>query len=126
MKRTLSVYGKYFIDFYNGLDKGVQEKIDWVFELIKTVEIIPGKFFKHLESTDGIFEIRIEYRSNIFRIFCFFDEGNLVILVNAFEKKSQKTPRAEIDLATRLKKQYFLEKKVTSQNEKSISKRRKR
>lgn len=111
MNRKLSTYGKYFIEFYNKLDNDLQEKIDWVFELVKTVHIIPGKYFQHLENTDGLFEIRIEYESNIYRIFCFFDEGNLVILINAFQKKTQKTPKSEIELATKLKKQYFIDKK---------------
>ncbi len=56
------------------------------------------------------YPIRIEYESIIYRIFCFFDEGNLVILINAFQKKTQKTPKSEIELATKLKKQYFIEK----------------
>ncbi|MEO6722435.1 MAG: type II toxin-antitoxin system RelE/ParE family toxin [Ferruginibacter sp.] len=126
MNRKLSTYGKYFIEFYNKLDKDLQEKIDWVFELIKTVNIIPGKYFKHLENTDGLFEIRIEYAGNIYRIFCFFDEGNLVILINAFQKKTQKTPKSEIELATKLKKQYFIDKKLNEENEKGNSKKIKR
>ena len=68
---------------------------------------IPKKFFKHLTSTDNLYEIRIEYQSNIYRIFCFFDEGNLIILVNGFQKKTQKTPKSEIEQAERLKKEYF-------------------
>lgn len=99
MHRKLSTYGKYFIEFYSKLDKDLQEKIDWVFELVKTVNIIPKKYFQHLENTDGLFEIRIEYEGNIDRILCFFDEGNLVILINAFQKKTQKTPKSEIELA---------------------------
>lgn len=110
MKRTLSTYGKHFFEFYNILNKDLQEKIDWVFELIKTVDHIPKKYFQHLEDSEGIFEIRIEFKSNIYRIFCFFDEGNLVILINAFQKKTQKTPKSKIELATSLKKQYFIDK----------------
>ncbi|MEO6134047.1 MAG: type II toxin-antitoxin system RelE/ParE family toxin [Ginsengibacter sp.] len=112
MNRNLSTYGKYFFEFYSGLHKDLQEKIDWVFELVKTVDFIPKKYFKHIENSDGLYEIRIEYQSNIYRIFCFFDEGNLVILINAFQKKSQKTPQAEIELAKKLKKQYFIDKKL--------------
>ena len=118
MNRKLSTYGKYFLEFYTGLDKDLQEKIDWVFELVKTVDFIPKKYFKHIENSDGIYEIRIEYQSNIYRIFCFFDEGNLVILINAFQKKSQKTPQAEIEEAKKLKKQYFIDKKLREENEK--------
>lgn len=85
----------------------MQDKIDWVFELIKTVGFIAKKYFQHLENADGLFEIRIEFESNTYRIFCFFDEGNLIILINAFQKKTQKTPNPEIELAKKLKKQYF-------------------
>lgn len=63
-----------------------------------------------MENTDGLYEIRVEVGSNIFRVFCFFDEGNLVILLNGFQKKSQKTPKNEIELAEKLKKEYFYEK----------------
>jgi len=118
VNRKLSTYGKYFIEFYTALDKDLQEKIDWVFELIKTVDFIPKKYFKHIENSDGLYEIRIEYQSNTYRIFCFFDEGNLVILINAFQKKSQKTPQSEIELAKKLKKQYFIDKKLNEENEK--------
>ena len=123
MHRTVSTYGKYFFDFYNNLDKDLQAKIDWVFELVKTVDHIPKKYFQHLENTDGLFEIRIEFESNIYRIFCFFDEGNLVILINAFQKKTQKTPKSQIELAKKLKKQYFIDKKLNSENEKGNSKK---
>ncbi len=123
MNRKLSTYGKYFIEFYTKLDKDLQEKIDWVFELVKTVDFIPKKYFQHLENTDGIFEIRIEYESNIYRVLCFFDEGNLVILINAFQKKTQKTPKSQIELAGKLKKQYFIDKKLNAENEKGNRKK---
>jgi len=126
VNRKLSTYGKYFIEFYSKLDKNLQEKIDWVFELIKTVNIIPKKYFQHLENTDGLFEIRVEYESNIYRIFCFFDEGNLVILINAFQKKTQKTPKTELEQAVKLKNQYFVDKKSNAENEKGNSKKGKR
>ncbi len=109
------------MEFYNDLNKKVQDKIDWVFELIRTVDFIPKRFFEHIENTDGIFEIRVEFESNIYRIFCFFDEGNLVILINAFQKKTKKTPKAEIELAKKLKKQYFIDKKINLENEKRNS-----
>ena len=123
MNRKLSTYGKYFFEFYNKLSKDLQEKIDWVFELVKTVDHIPKKYFQHLENSDGLFEIRIEFESNIYRIVCFFDEGNLVILINAFQKKTQKTPKSELELANKLKKQYFIDKKLNAENEKRNSKK---
>jgi phage-related protein len=117
-RKLLSTYGKYFFEFYSGLDKELRQKIDWVFELVKTIDFIPKKYFKHIESSEGLYEIRVEYQSNTYRIFCFFDEGNLVILINAFQKKSQKTPKSEIELAGNLKKQYFVDKKLKEENEK--------
>jgi phage-related protein len=72
--------------------------------------MIPEKFFKHLEGTDGLFEIRIKVGSDIFRILCFFDEGNLIILLNWFQKKRDKTPKNEIEKAERLKVKYYEDK----------------
>lgn len=72
--------------------------------------MVPKKYFNHMENSDGLFEIRAEVGSNIFRVFSFFDEGNLGILLNGFQKKSQKTPKNEIELAEKLKKEYFNEK----------------
>jgi phage-related protein len=117
MQRTIRTYGKYFLDFYKTLDEGTQEKIDWVFEIVKVAERIPKKYFDHLTNTDGLFEIRVEYESNIYRIICFFDKGNIVVLINSFQKKTQKTPANEIKLAKELKKQYFIDKKIDEENE---------
>jgi phage-related protein len=75
--------------------------------LIRQVEHVPEKFLKHLTGTDGLFEIRIEVQSNIYRIFCCFDEGQLVVLFNGFQKKTQKTPKNEIEKAQKLKDKYF-------------------
>lgn len=119
MNRKITTYGKHFIEFYTKLDKEIQEKVDWVFQMVIAVDHIPKKFFQHLEGTDGIFEIRVEFESNIYRILCFFDEGHLVVLINSFQKKTQKTPKAEIALAKKLKKQYFIDKKLKSENEKA-------
>lgn len=60
-----------------------------------------------MSGTDGLYELRVEFESNIYRIFCCFEKGNLVVLFNGFQKKSQKTPKNEIDLALRLKEEYF-------------------
>ena len=92
-------------------DKKVQGKIQYVFELIKQVDRVPEKFLKHLAGTDGLYEVRIEYQSNIYRIFCCFDEGQLVVLFNGFQKKTQKTPKKEIDKAIQLMNNYFNSKK---------------
>ena len=107
IERRIIFYKHYFQEFYINADDKVKEKIGYVFRLIKTVDKVPEKFLKHLEGKDGLYEIRIEAGSNIFRIFCCFDKGNLIVLFNAFQKKSQKTPTKEIELAERLKIEYF-------------------
>jgi phage-related protein len=78
--------------------------------LITVADRIPKKFFEHITGADGLFEIRIEFESNIYRVFCCFDEGKLVVLFNGFQKKSQKTPQKEIDKAVKIKQEYFDEK----------------
>ena len=78
--------------------------------MISTVDRVPKKYFQHMTNSSGIYEVRVEVGSNIYRVFSFFDEGNLVVLINGFQKKSQKTPRKELELAERLKKEYFDEK----------------
>lgn len=103
--RILEPFRDYYWDFYNSQSKSVQTKIDYVLHIIITVEVIPKKFFKHIE--DGIYEIRIMSGSDIYRIFSFFDEGKLVILLHGFTKKSQKLPRKEIDKAVGLRRKYY-------------------
>ncbi len=111
MNREIRFYKNYFIDFYISLNSSVQEKIEYVFKVIRTVDRIPEKFLKHIEGTDGLYEIRIKVGNNIYRIFCCFDEGRIVILFNGFQKKSQKTPKKEIDKANKLKEEYFKNKR---------------
>lgn len=74
--------------------------------VIETVEKIPSEYFKHMEGTDGLYEIRVQFGNDIFRIFCFFDEGKLVVLTNGFQKKQQKTPKKEIERALKIKEEY--------------------
>ncbi len=107
MIRKIVFFESYFIEFYQKQNKKVKGKIKYVFELIEQVEQVPRKFLKHLEGTNGLYEIRIEYQSNIYRIFCCFDEGRLVVLFNGFQKKTQKTPKKEIEKAEKLMKLYF-------------------
>lgn len=103
--RILEPFENHFWEFYDAQTKTVQEKIDYVLEIVINMERIPGQFFKHLE--DGIYEIRVKAGGNIYRIFCFFDEGRLIVLLHAFQKKSQKTPRKEIKRAKRLRTKYY-------------------
>jgi phage-related protein len=108
--RNIFYYKDYYLDFLNKLKPEVKKKINWTLQLIATLDRVPEKYFKHITGSTGLYEIRVEVGSDIFRIFCFFDNGQLVILVNGFQKKTQKTPKNEIELAERLKKQYFDEK----------------
>ena len=108
--RKIFYYKNYYLDFFDTLRPEVKKKFNWTLQLIQEIEFVPEKFFKHISGSSGLFEIRVEAGNNIFRVFSFFDEGQLIILVNAFQKKTQKTPKMEIDLAEKLKKQYFDEK----------------
>jgi phage-related protein len=107
MGRQIIFHGSHFIVFYQEQDEKVKQKIQYVFELIKQVEKVPEKFLKHLTGTAGLYEIRIENKSNIYRIFCCFDKGKLVVLFNGFQKKTKKTPNNEIEKALRLMDEYF-------------------
>lgn len=110
-ERKIIFHKSHFIEFYLQQKENVQEKFEYVFKVIKSVQNVPTKFLKHIEGTDGLYEIRIEFESNIYRIFCCFDKGNLVVLFNVFQKKTQKTPNKEIELALKLKDDYFNSKK---------------
>ena len=118
-ERQIIFHGHYFQEFYLEVSDNVKEKFGFVFRVIKTVDQIPEKFLKHIEGTEGLFEIRVKLGTNIYRIFCCFDKGDLVVLFNAFQKKTQKSPKQEIALALKLKKEYFTIKE--NQNEKTRS-----
>ncbi len=107
MTREIKFFEDYFIEFYVSLDLTVQEKIEYVFKVIRTVDRIPQKFLKHIEGTDGLYEIRVKVGRDIFRIFCCFDSGRIVVLFNGFQKKSQKTPKKEIKKALKIKQDFF-------------------
>ena len=111
MERKIIFHRNHFLDFYQKQDLKVKSKIKYVFELIKQVDRVPEKFLSPMTGYDGLFEVRIEYQSNIYRVFCCFDEGRLVVLFNGFQKKTQKTPKKEIEKAMKLKKEYFQLKK---------------
>ncbi|WP_394341673.1 type II toxin-antitoxin system RelE/ParE family toxin [Pontibacter ramchanderi] len=88
----------------------MKDKIIWTLDLIEELERVPETYLKHIENTDGLFEVRVQHGSDIFRIFCFFDEGKLVVLANGFQKKTQKTPKKEIERALKIKREYESEK----------------
>ena len=104
--RTIIFYKEYFQEFFEKQNKKVQAKIIWTFDLIEDLQRVPETYLKHLENTNGLYEIRVQHGSDIFRIFCFFDEGQLVVLANGFQKKTQKTPKQEIEIAQKIKEEY--------------------
>lgn len=108
--RQIIYFKNYFLNFFDEQTEKVKEKIDHVLFVITVAERIPQKFFKHMEGTNGLYEIRVDFQGNIYRIFCCFDEGKVVVLFNGFQKKSQKTPSTEIEKATKIMNEYFDEK----------------
>ncbi|MCR5455471.1 MAG: type II toxin-antitoxin system RelE/ParE family toxin [Bacteroidales bacterium] len=112
MNRTINTYGGYFEAFMESLQQKEQEKIQYGLLLLKTQERLSTKFVKHIK--EGIYELRTEYAGNIYRVFFIFDNGNIVVLFNGFQKKTQKTPQNEIDKALKIKEEYYADKR--SQN----------
>ena len=110
MIRQILFYGEDIIEFYKSQDEKVRVKIEYVLDLVRNEQRVPIKFFKKLVSTNDIYEVRVITAQKSIRILCFIDDGNLVVLTNAFVKKTQKTPSKEIKLAERLKQQYLDEK----------------
>ena len=109
--RDIIFYKDYFQQFYVEQTIEVRRKINYVFNIIQTQRRVPVKFLRIIENEKGLYEISVEFESNIYRIFCCFDDGNLVVLFNAFQKKTQKTPAKEIEKARKLKEEYLKEKK---------------
>ena len=110
--RTIKLFKNYFKEFYVAQTKTVRDKINYVLKLVETQRIIPKKFFRIIESSDGIYEIRVEIDGNIYRIFCCMDGGAVVVLFHGFQKKTQKTPQKEIKRAETIKKEYFKSKEA--------------
>ena len=110
MAREIIFFGGNVIEFYKSQDSKVQLKIEYVLDMVRFERQVPIKFFKKLESTDGIYEVRVITSQKSIRILCFHDEGTLVILTNAFVKKTQKTPKNEIKIAENLKIEYLKQK----------------
>ena len=108
--REVIAYKHYFEDFLKNQTTKVQDKIFKIIEAIETLERVPSQYLKHLSGTHGLYEARIKLGSNIWRVFCFFDEGKLVILLNGFQKKAQKTPKKELEKALKLMNEYYQDK----------------
>lgn len=110
-RRYIIFYKSYFEQFFITCREKVKAKLIWTFGLIEQMDRIPETYLKHIENRAGLYEIRVQCGNDIFRIFCFFDAGNLVVLANGFQKKSQKTPEKEIEKALKIKREYENEKK---------------
>lgn len=109
--RTIVAYKHYFEEFLQNQSVKVQDKIYKIFEIIEYQQHVPKRYLEHIKDTDGLYEAKISLGSDIWRVFCFLDEGRLVILLNGFQKKTLKTPKPEIALALKLKAEYFEEKR---------------
>jgi phage-related protein len=118
--RKITFYKNYFQDFFSKQNKKVKAKIVWTFDLIENLQRVPETYLKHLENTNGLYEIRVQLGSDIYRIFCFFDKGQLIILANGFQKKTQKTPKKEIEMALKIKEEYELEIANINQKNKTL------
>ena len=110
MIRKVIAYKNHFVDFYKKQDDKIQRKIEYVLDMVRFEKRIPKKFYKHLEGSEGIYEVRVITTFKSIRILCFQDKGDLVVLTNCFVKKTQKTPKKQIKMAERLKDEYLNEK----------------
>lgn len=108
--RKIVFYKDYFEEFFVKQSDKVKSKIIWTFQLIEELERVPESYLKHLEGTEGLFEIRVQQGNNIYRVFCFFDASQLVVVTSGFQKKTQKTPKKEIERALKIKNHYLNEK----------------
>ena len=108
MERKILFYKDYFRDFYLSIEDGAQRKIDYVLDMLKTQQRLNEKFVKHVRN--GVYELRAKHDGNIYRAFFIFDNGNIVMLFNGFQKKTQKTPQSEIEKAIKLKDEYYASK----------------
>jgi len=106
-RRELYFFKDYFEKFYEQQTEKVQKKILWTLRIIEELERIPEVYMKYLKNTSGLYEIRVQVGNNIYRVFCFFDIDNLVIIGHGFQKKSQKTPKQEIERAEQIKREYY-------------------
>ena len=107
-ERQILYYKNYFIEFFLSLEDGAKKKVAYVLDMIKTQERLNSNFVKSIR--DGIYELRASHNGNIYRAFFIFDEGNIVMFFNCFQKKTQKTPNNEIEKALKLKNEYYASK----------------
>lgn len=112
MRRRIITYGGYFEAFLQTLSEKEVRKLDYIISLLETEDRLPARFIKFIR--DGLYELRMEYNSNIYRVFFIFDEGQIVVLFNGFQKKSQKTPTNEIEKALKIKEAYYADKQSSN------------
>ncbi|MBR4651025.1 MAG: type II toxin-antitoxin system RelE/ParE family toxin [Prevotella sp.] len=105
MERKILYYKQYFIDFFMSLDEGAKKKVAYVLDMLKTQQRLNQNFVKHIR--EGVYELRAQHNGNIYRAFFIFDDGDIVMLFNGFQKKTQKTPQNEIEKAIKLKEEYY-------------------
>ncbi len=110
--REVVTYRGYFEEFFEKQTQRVRDKIIKVLDIIEQIERVPVTYLKYIEGTNGLFEIRVQLGNDIFRIFCFFDGNKMVVLLCGFQKKTQKTPRKEIERAERIMTEYYREKEA--------------
>lgn len=91
--RNIFYYKNFYLDFFEKLKPEVKKKFNWTLQFISIIERVPEKYFKHITGSTGLYEVRVEVGSDIYRVFGFFDKGQLIVLVNGFQKKTQKTPQ---------------------------------
>ncbi|MDR0894232.1 MAG: type II toxin-antitoxin system RelE/ParE family toxin [Prevotellaceae bacterium] len=109
MKRTIITYGGYFERFIATLSTKELRKLNYIVSLLETEERLPTKFIKLIRN--GLYELRMKFGDNIYRIFFIFDEGTVVVLFNGFQKKTEKTPPSEIERALKIKEAYYADKR---------------
>jgi len=105
MKRTIVAFGSYYSEFLETLNEKEKLKFKYILSLMETRDRIPVKFIKYIR--DGLYEIRMEFNSNFYRLFFIFDEDKIVVLFNGFQKKTDKTPQHEIDKALKIRNEYY-------------------
>lgn len=108
--RKVIAYKHYFIDFVKSLPIKLQDKVMKSILYVETQQRVPSSYLKHIEGTDGLYELRAKFSTDIVRVFCFFDGERLIVLLSGFQKKTQKTPQGEIHRALRLMQEYYQEK----------------
>lgn len=111
-KRQLYFYKNYFEEFFRVQSKRVRYKVLWTLRIVSELENVPEKYLKRLRGTSGIYEVRIRVGTNVYRVFCFFDRDDIIVVGHGFQKKDQKVPRSEILKAEEVKRKYYEEERA--------------